>query len=247
MGAKIKGVFFDLGNTLIHFQGAWPEVMHSANQELLAYLKQAGFQLDEATFAEEFRRRLQEYYVERDSEFIEYTTAYVLQTLLHELGNSQVSSDALRPALQRLYAVSQAHWIRENDTLATLETLKAAGYKMAIVSNAGDDEDVQTLVDNAGIRPYFDFVLSSAACGFRKPNPRIFEIALERLGLQAAETVMVGDTLGADILGARNAGLRSIWITRRADTPDNRDHDDTIIPDATITALTELASALSSL
>jgi 2-haloalkanoic acid dehalogenase type II len=237
-------VFSDLGGTLIHFQGAWPVVMESASQELLAYLKAAGFRLDEATFIEEFRRRLDEYYVQRDSEFIEYTTAMVLRTLLEELGNADVGAERLRPALQRLYAVSQAHWQREDDTLSTLEALRTAGYRMAIISNAGDDDDVQALVDKAQIRDYFEFVLSSAACGIRKPNPRIFEMALERMGLAAGEVAMVGDTLGADVLGARNAGLRSVWITRRAGTPDNRDHLDTIQPDITIGTLAELPAAL---
>jgi 2-haloalkanoic acid dehalogenase type II len=247
MPTKIRGVFFDLGGTLIHFQGTWTEVMHTANEELLAYLQQAGFSVDEATFTDEFKRRLEEYYVQRESEFIEYTTNLVLRTLLQDLGNPQVEAEALRPALKRLYAVSQAHWQREDDALATLQDLKASGYKLGIISNAGDDEDVQTLVDNAGIRGYFEFVLSSASCGVRKPNPRIFELALEKLNLRPDEAAMVGDTLGADILGARNAGLKSIWITRRADTPDNHDHDDTIQPDKTIATLTELPAALRSL
>jgi 2-haloalkanoic acid dehalogenase type II len=247
MGSKIKGVLFDLGGTLIHFQGAWPDVMQAANEELLAYLQEAGFSVDEATFTDEFKRRLEEYYVQRESEFIEYTTGLVLRTLLQDLGNSQVEAEALRPALKRLYAVSQAHWQREDDALATLQSLKAAGYRLGIISNAGDDEDVQTLVDNAGIRDYFDFVLSSASCGVRKPNPRIFELALEKLNLHPTEAAMVGDTLGADILGARNAGLKSVWITRRADTPDNHDHDGTIQPDATIATLAELPAALLAL
>jgi 2-haloalkanoic acid dehalogenase type II len=243
--AKLAGVLFDLGNTLIHFDGAWPDVMQAADAELLSYLQEEGFQLDPDGFVLEFRRRLNEYYQQRESEFIEYTTALVLRTLLTELGHGQIDDVRLRPALRRLYAVSQAHWKREEDTLATLEALKAAGYKLGIISNASDDEDVQTLVDKAEIRPYFEFVLSSAACGIRKPNPAIFGIALEQLGLPAARVAMVGDTLGADILGARNAGLYSIWITRRADTPDNRDHDDTILPDAQIAALAELPALLA--
>lgn len=242
---KFTGVLFDLGNTLLHFDGAWPEVMQAADAELLSYLQQEGFQLEPEAFIREFRKRLDEYYVQRESEFVEYTTALVLRTLLTELGNGRVDDQRLRPALKRLYAVSQAHWKLEDDAVPTLEALKAAGYKMAIISNASDDDDVQTLVDNAHIRPYFDLVLSSAACGIRKPNPLIFEIALERLGLQPGQAAMVGDTLGADILGARNAGLYSIWVTRRADTPDNRDHDDTIVPDAQIASLAELPALLA--
>jgi len=80
--------------------------------------------------------------------------------------------------------------------------------------------------------------------GIRKPHPRIFQLALDRLGCIAQEAVMVGDTLGADILGAHNAGMPGIWITRRADTPDNRDHLDTIRPDLTVDSLAALLNYL---
>ncbi len=247
MANKIEAVLFDLGGTLIYFDGAWPEVMQSANQELLSHLHEQGLQLNAESFVAEFRRRLEEYYSQRESEFIEYTTALVLRTLLADLGYRDISPELLRPALKRLYAVSQAHWKAEKETLPALNALQAAGYKMAVISNASDDDDVQTLVDNAGIRSYFDFVLSSAACGIRKPNPRIFELALERWGFAAEQAAMVGDTLGADILGARNAGLYSIWITRRADTGGNRAHTDTIQPDAQISTVGELPDLLTNL
>lgn len=246
MASKIQGVLFDLGGTLIYFDGAWPEVMQSANQELLEYLQSQGIQLEPKLFMDEFRRRLEEYYIQREAEFIEYTTAHILRKLLEDLGQLNPSSEMLRPALKKLYAVSQAHWKLEADTISTLEALRSAGLRLAIVSNAADDADVQTLVDNAGIRTYFDFILSSAACGIRKPNPRIFEMALEKWGLKPEQAAVVGDTLGADILGARNAGLFSIWITRRADRPGNRAHADTIKPDAQIKTLSDLPEMLKT-
>lgn len=245
MANKIKAVLFDLGGTLIYFDGAWPDVLQSANQELLSHLQADGLQLDAESFTAEFRRRLEEYYSQRETEFVEYTTARVLRTLLADLGYKDLSPVLLRPALKRLYSVSQTHWKTEKETVPTLHTLREAGYKMAVISNASDDDDVQTLVDNAGIRPYFDFALSSAACGIRKPNPRIFELALERWGLSPELVAMVGDTLGADILGARNAGLYSVWVTRRADKAGNRDHAGTIQPDATIATLAELPKLLA--
>jgi FMN phosphatase YigB (HAD superfamily) len=58
---------------------------------------------------------------------------------------------------------------------------------------------------------------------------------------------MVGDTLGADILGAQNAGIYAIWITRRADVPANRAHQDTIHPDAAIDSLAEIPGLLEKL
>jgi len=242
-----KAVLFDLGGTLIYFDGNWVDVAEAANRGLLQHLQLQGMQLDAQRFLDEFRKRLEEYYLQREMEFIEYTTAHVLRTLLADLGYPGVTPEMTAPALKQLYAVSQAHWKLEEDALLTLEKLRSAGYRMGVISNAADDADVQTLVDNAGIRGYLDFVLSSAACGIRKPNPRIFEVGLEHWGLAPGEAVVVGDTLGADILGARNAEIYSIWITRRADKPANRDHAGTIQPDGQIETLAELPDRLDSI
>jgi putative hydrolase of the HAD superfamily len=122
--------------------------------------------------------------------------------------------------------------------------LAAAGFKLAIVSNAADDENVQRLIDNAGLRPYFHPIVVSAAVGIRKPNPKIFESVLGPWGLTAAECVMVGDTLGADILGAQLANMRHAWITAHADHTANRAHRGHIIPEAEIASLAELPALL---
>jgi putative hydrolase of the HAD superfamily len=245
MGPSIKAVIFDLGNTLIHFDGAWPEVMQAADQELLQHLRGQGFDLDAQTFTSRFRAQLNAYYAERDSEFIEHTTAYVLRNVLADSGFPDVDDEMLAPALESLYAVSQAHWQVEDDTVPTLEALYKNGYRLGVISNAADDRDVQRLVDKTGVRPYLDFVLSSAACGIRKPNPCIFQLGLDNWDLEPAQVAMVGDTLGADILGAQHAGLFGIWIKRRAESPGNRDHAETIRPDANIETLAELPALLA--
>jgi 2-haloalkanoic acid dehalogenase type II len=243
----IRGVIFDLGGTLLYFDGDWPEIFSRSHGELLRELRAAGLELDEEAFLAEFRRRLEAYYLERDTEFIETTTLYLLRELLGQFGYPQAPEAALRAALRKMYAVTEEHWKPEEDALPTLDALRQAGYRLALVSNAGDDEDVQALIDAAGIRHYFDPIVTSAAQGIRKPNPRIFDLVLERWGLRPEETAMVGDTLGADILGARNAGIHSVWITRRADTPANRAHTDTIHPDLTIHTLAELPAALRTI
>jgi len=244
--AKFKGLLFDLGNTLLHFNGTWPEVFSQADQELYAALAAGGYTLDQESFKTEFRARLNQYYLQREAEFIEHTTAYVLRNLMDELGFGEIPDKIIRPALKKMYAVSQEHWLLEDDCLPTFQTLKQQGYRLGVISNASDDNDVQTLVDDSGIRPYIDFALTSAACGIRKPNPRIFMLGIESWGYSTDEVAMIGDTLGADILGGRNAGIFSIWITRRADTPGNRDHAATIIPDAQIETLAGLIPLLEN-
>lgn len=240
-------LIFDLGGTLMYFNGDWPEVFTRANEELLRQLSAGGLDLPGDEFLREFSARLESYYAERNSEFIEYTTAYVLRTLLGEYGYPDYPEDRLREALRAMYAVSQAHWHPEEEALPTLAGLRQQGYRLALISNAGDDADVQALVDKAGIRPFFEMILTSAAAGIRKPNPQIFQTVLEKLGVAANRAAMIGDTLGADILGARNAGLFAIWITRRADTAANRAQAEVIQPDAVIDSLEQLPSLLAQL
>jgi putative hydrolase of the HAD superfamily len=244
---KIRTVLFDLGGTLLYFDGELPDVFRRADEALMNALEERGITLDREAFCQDFRARMDAYYSERETEFIEFTTTYVLKEALVSWGYLGVPDTTIQPALAALYRVSQAHWQPEEDALSALTALRDKGYKLGLISNAGDDTDVQVLVDKAKLRPYFDVILTSAALGIRKPNPRIFEIALNRLEAPPDQAVMVGDTLGADILGAINAGVRSIWITRRADTPANRAHTDTITPDAAVETLAEVPAMVELL
>lgn len=240
----IKGIIFDLGNTLLYFDGDWPEVFSRADYAMVEYLVEAGYPLDQDRFAGEFRDRLLTYYREREQEYIELTTAYILRQQLADYGFDQVPELVVEQAMQRLYQVSQASWIPEADTLPVLAALHAQGYRMGLLSNASDDPDVQNLVDKAAVRPYLDFVITSAACGIRKPDPQVFQLALQHWTFSPHEVVMVGDTLDADVQGGKNAGLRTVWITRRADTTAT---PSAILPDAAIFALAELPALLAEL
>jgi len=240
-------IIFDLGYTLIYFEGKGEEIYWQANEELCSYLQKTGLPLERERFLQEFKARMDHYFHERDSEFIEHTTAYVLHSLLTEYGFDKITDDLIESALKIRYGVSQEYWKTEEETHNLLSFLRSEGYKLGIISNAGDDGDVQTLIDRAGIREYFDYITTSAAQGIRKPNPRIFKTALENLGTEPAKAAMVGDTLGADILGAHNIGMYAIWITRRQDRAANMAHLDTIIPDATIESLDQLPEVLEKL
>jgi HAD superfamily hydrolase (TIGR01662 family) len=242
----IEAVLFDLGDTLIYFDGDWPKIFAQARGELYKSLQNAGLRLEDK-FLDEFSQRMLDYYRERDAEFVEYTTYFVLTSLLKEWGFDEIPEEILLEALADMHAVTQAHWIAEEDAVPTLERLRIKGYRMALVSNAADDPNTQVLVDKLGARSYFSVILSSAAAGIRKPNPQIFLSVLKSLNVPPERSVMVGDTLGADILGAKNAGIYSIWITRRADTPANRAHASTIFPNAQIDMLSQLPDLLENL
>jgi 2-haloalkanoic acid dehalogenase type II len=243
----VNAVLFDLGSTLMYFDGDWEHLHPQRDAALMDRLHAASIYPPQEAFLAQFNAMLRSYYTERDTEFIEQTTAYLLRLALEEWDYIDVPDEAIRDTLAGMYAITQAHWKAEEDAQSTLDSLKARGYRLGLISNAGDDADVQTLIDQSNLRGYFDFILTSAALGIRKPNPRIFQTALDHWGIPASQAAMVGDSLGADILGARNAGIYGIWITRRADTPANRSHEDTILPDVVITTLAELIPLLDGL
>jgi len=241
----LRGVIFDLGGTLMYERAAWHSINEQADEALTMYLREQGIEINLSTFSREFRKRLDDYFKQREQDLLETTYSFVLRELLASKGYNKVSESLLRRALDRLFAVTQTNWVLEEDALPTLHKLEENGYRLGLLSNAGDDRDVQQLAHRFGISRYFDFILTSAACSYRKPHPRIFELALSNWYFLPAEAVMVGDNLEADVRGAQSVGLYGIWLSRRA---GERTEDQLRVqPDASLSSLSELPAALDRL
>ena len=91
-----------------------------------------------------------------------------------------------------------------------LGALREMGLKLLAVSNA--DGTVEESLIRLGLRPYFDAVLDSHHVGFEKPDPRIFDRAIEISGATRDRTLHVGDIYAVDVLGARAAGLHALLV-----------------------------------
>ena len=100
------------------------------------------------------------------------------------------------------------------DAVPTLRELRAAGFRLAIVSNW--DTPLDPLAERLGIADYFEVIVASHDSRVQsiKPDAHIFNYTLATLGISAAEAVHVGDTYEADIVGARNVGIHPILIDR---------------------------------
>ena len=124
-----------------------------------------------------------------------------------------------------------------DDVVPTLQRLQDAGFKLAIVSNWGVPLD--PLNERLGIAHYFDIIVTSHDARVRsiKPDPHIFNYTLAAIGVSAEDAVHVGDTYEADIVGARNVGIRPILI--------DRDGTQTGRWNETIQSLSELPELLS--
>lgn len=242
---SLEVAFFDLGSTLIYAKDPWPPIFVRADQELVKVLQRAGIPIDSQTFYDDFGTFIDAYYAQRNEDHVERTSFAALHDLLTEKGYAHLPKPVLRAALDAMYSVTRGNWYAEDDAIPTLAALKAQGYRLGMISNASDDANVQYQVDQWGFRPYFDFVITSAACGIRKPHPRIFQIALDYFKIQPEQAVMIGDTLSADVLGANQLGMYSIWITRRVELPPDGALD--IQPQAIISNLKDLPVLLESI
>ena len=93
-----------------------------------------------------------------------------------------------------------------------LETL-AERYRLALVSDS-QALYIEPELRTTSLAGLFEVAVISSELGYRKPDPRVFQKALVRLGLAREEVVYVGDSWERDMIGARDAGIRGIWVCR---------------------------------
>lgn len=242
MKTPIRAVLFDLGNTLIYDKEPWENLYLRADKALWNSLQSYGVKSTPRELYGRHKTLFNLYYKLRENDLEEPGMGNVLQELLIK-NNIHLPEEELRAALHSMYRITQANWFAEDDAVPSLQALKQRGFRLGIISNGADDENTYTLIDKANIRPYFEYIISSAAFGKRKPHPGIFHAALDHFQIPPEQAVMVGDTFEADIVGARQVGMNSIWVTRRVQKTVTR-HE--IRPDAVVSTLSEIPALLSA-
>ena len=97
------------------------------------------------------------------------------------------------------------------ESIDSLDYLREKGYRMGIISNTSfSEEGLIRILKNIGLDAYFEVVISSSSEGVKKPFPRIFDILADRLGVEKARIVHIGDKYMDDVIGAYLAGLKGI-------------------------------------
>ena len=126
---------------------------------------------------------------------------------------SRMDPNVLRRAVDIFYAPEMSAWRLHPGVLDMLKTLYAEKYKIAIITNYNCDRVFQRTVDYLGLRPYLDLCLASATVEYRKPDPLIFNIVLERWDALPYEVVVVGDDLQRDIQAGIELGALTVQTT----------------------------------
>jgi putative hydrolase of the HAD superfamily len=216
-----KAILFDLDDTLYDLRSYWRGRLGRALDDVLT--RYPHFDRDEL-----MRTAIAEkVYIEK------------LPAFLRERG---VEDEAL---------IANAHDVFGRDWFARLELYEDAAqtlaalrprYKLGLVTN-GPSRTQRPKIEQFKLADHLDLLVVSEEVGVAKPDPAIFEIALDRLGVQASETLFVGDSIEFDMRGAASAGLPFVWMNPR----DEALPADLPRPLAQIRRLDELVDLVSAL
>lgn len=211
----IRAILFDLDGTLRHNKPV-------ASHVFLDFAVQLG--LPDSAQKRQANLRWVHYYWAQSPEMFADLAAYhdelseafwiqYARRCLAAFGADQTMADRLAPEVQRMmqekYDPIYENWIPE-DVPVALRLLRQAGFCLGLVSNRSTpfvDE-----LERMGLAAYFDFVIAAGEVNAWKPEPEIFEHALDRCDLKPEQAVYVGDNYYADIIGAQNAGLLPVLI-----------------------------------
>jgi putative hydrolase of the HAD superfamily len=235
---QVKAVLFDMFDTLMMIEHDHA-FYHPSLRRAHAFLVQNGVNVSFDVFEAAYVEARDALYAEADARMEEPHFNLRIVNALHSLGyDFDVSSEIVSGATLAFCEEFMRYVRIDENARSTLEKLHGK-YRLGIVSNFAIPECVFKLLERHGLAGLFDVVVVSGAVNRRKPSPEIFQNALERLGVDVSETVFVGDTIDADIQGAKSMGMKTIYIERRL----QKEIEQTS-PDQTIRNLSELPMAL---
>lgn len=236
----VRAVLLDAFGTIIHPEPGW----ESLRNDCLAIVHGtwAGRAISHDVWMAAYERaRAEQHAVVRDGlrEF-DFPERFARSLVL--CGISKLDAEAWGSIAHERYHRFQQGLIHAYDApVAALAALKAQGYRLALVSNYAHTGVLRDALRRLGLLASFDAVVVSADVGYLKPHPRIFEVALDAVGVQPHEAVMVGNDIPCDIEGAKKAGMRAVWAPYpRASPPPSH-----ASADAVVASLAELPGVLA--
>jgi putative hydrolase of the HAD superfamily len=234
----VDAILFDFGHTIVDFRRT-EEALHAAYEQIRSRIEAVAYMevpelLDLVErVAGGVDRLVEQSYADRRLE--ELDQAQLLRESLSTIG-FDLPDDVIEHIVHLDHSAYSNSLRLEPDMLAKLEEIRRPGYRMGLVSNISLRANLMKQdIEDLGLAPLLDATVFSSEVGVRKPDPRIFQEALNRLGADPATTVFVGDRLLDDVNGAHSVGMRAVQ-TRQFRQETNPD----VVPDAVIDHLKEL-------
>lgn len=207
VGAKpYRHIFFDLDRTLWDFEANARITLSDLFHEFGLDSHFASFE----EFSQIYHRHNERLWAEYRNGRIEKESLRKLRFVL-TLKSVKLKDEALAQQLDERYiSDSPTKTALMPHTFEILEYLRERGYPMTIITN-GFNEVQWIKLKACGLEPYFERMLTSENVGYQKPDPRVFERALQEAGCTPAQAIMVGDDFEVDIAGARRAGIHQLF------------------------------------
>jgi len=235
----IKAVLFDMFDTLMLIEknhAFYSPSLKRAHR----FLVNNGVNVRFRVFRDAYIKARDALYVEADAKLEEPHFNLRISNALESIGYSDVESEIVAGTTNE-FCEGFMDYVRIDDHAKNALEKLHEEYKLGIVSNFAIPECVDKLLEKHDLNKLFDVVVVSGAVNKRKPSPEIFQKALEKIGVSAENTVFVGDTVDADVVGAKAAGMKSIFIERRV----QKDVEQTC-PNQIIKSLSELLEAIKN-
>ena len=235
---RIKAVLFDMFDTLVLIEK--DHAFYSPSlRRAYEFLLENGVKVEFDVFEKAYVEARDALYAEADAKLEEPHFNVRVSNALKTLGYDYGVSSKVVAGATNAFCEGFMNYVRIDDDAASSLAKLHGRYKLGIVSNFAIPECVLTLLCKHGLDGFFDVVVVSGAVNVRKPSPEIFRKALEALGVDAEEAVFVGDTVDADVAGAKSLGMKTVYIERRV-----QKEAENACPDQTIKSMGELLSAL---
>ena len=220
----IKGYIFDYGGTLDTASRHWGKVLWDAYLKCGAYVYAERRLSSQPIIKPDFT-----FYNTLDAK-LEIELEYLAAQYMPDMPAKEI--DTLRKnMLDGIYDGVRQETARSRKVLAEVKK----DYPMALVSNFYGN--ISTVLREFMLDGLFDKVIESAVVGIRKPNPQIFVLGAEALGLKPDEAVVIGDSYDKDIVPARQAGCHTVWL--KGEGWNEKTYDESL-PDAVITELKQV-------
>ena len=213
--AYAKTVIFDYIGTLVNCKGY---SMDSSIENLYSALIAEGFDMTQDKFLEAYTAAHEKYQIIRYEQLREVTNAVWVAEALQKMGFDVTANDnRIRVALNVFFKTYvETHELRA-DAKKLLKHV-AQQCKIGLVSNFTYAPVIYSSLRKLGIGPFFDAVVVSEENGWRKPSRCVFQDVLDKLQMKANEAVFIGDSPIEDIKGAKQAGLRTVFVPSQFNT-----------------------------
>ena len=243
----IKTILFDMGGTL---EDIWynDQTIRTVTGELRTFLDEhdLGTGCNDITFWNKLNSGIRTYKQWSESNELEKKPEEIWPE--YYMADFNLNRERLQEVAERLagmWEVTYYHRELRPKVKETLEELKKRGYHLGVISNTASLYSVFDVLEQYGIRDYFEDVTLSSVTGYRKPHPSIFQISLRQMQAKPEECAYVGDTISRDIIGAKRMHFgAAIQIQSLLSAQKDAGVDAAYQPDHIIRELPELVDYL---